>query len=161
MQKIVDKYKEAINEADDLRSYNKSVEDATKEITSLEKQLLALQGNDTEEGRANKQSVEKQLQDARQNLDDIEWDKLPERFVLKCNHGCAYNILCANKENFDISDAMKKMRKWMHEDFGAFNIETHYSKIKPHITCEEYLGDCIIDYKFFCFKWAFIIYINL
>ena len=75
LQKIVDKYKEAINEADDLRSYNKSVEDATKEITSLEKQLLALQGNDTEEGRANKQSVEKQLQDARQNLDDIEWDK--------------------------------------------------------------------------------------
>jgi hypothetical protein len=39
----------------------------------------------------------------------------------------------------------------MKEDFGAFNIETHYSKIKPHIICEEYLGECIIDYNFFCF----------
>lgn len=84
--------------------------------------------------------------------EDIDWDKLPEKFVLKCNHGCAYNILCNDKNTFDKEDAIKKMRKWMKEDFGAFNIETHYSKIKPHITCEEFLGDCIIDYKFFCFN---------
>lgn len=84
--------------------------------------------------------------------EDIDWDKLPEKFVLKCNHGCAYNILCNDKSTFDKEDAIKKMRKWMKEDFGAFNIETHYSKIKPHITCEEFLGDCIIDYKFFCFN---------
>lgn len=84
--------------------------------------------------------------------EDIDWDKLPEKFVLKCNHGCAYNILCNDKSAFDKEDAIKKMRKWMKEDFGAFNIETHYSKIKPHITCEEFLGDCIIDYKFFCFN---------
>ena len=84
--------------------------------------------------------------------EDIEWDMLPEKFVLKCNHGCAYNILCNDKSTFDKEDAIKKMRKWMKEDFGAFNIETHYSKIKPHITCEEFLGDCIIDYNFFCFS---------
>ena len=84
--------------------------------------------------------------------EDIEWDKLPDKFVLKCNHGCAYNILCNDKNTFDKEDAIKKMRKWMKEDFGAFNIETHYSKIKPHITCEEFLGECIIDYKFFCFN---------
>lgn len=84
--------------------------------------------------------------------EDIDWDKLPDKFVLKCNHGCAYNILCNDKSTFDKEDAIKKMRKWMKEDFGAFNIETHYSKIKPHITCEEFLGDCIIDYKFFCFN---------
>lgn len=84
--------------------------------------------------------------------EDIDWDKLPKKFVLKCNHGCAYNILCNDKSAFDKEDAIKKMRKWMKEDFGAFNIETHYSKIKPHITCEEFLGDCIIDYKFFCFN---------
>lgn len=87
-----------------------------------------------------------------EKLEDIEWDMLPEKFVLKCNHGCAYNILCNDKSTFDKEDAIKKMRKWMKEDFGAFNIETHYSKIKPHITCEEFLGDCIIDYKFFCFS---------
>lgn len=84
--------------------------------------------------------------------DKINWDELPDKFVLKCNHGCAYNIVCSDKSTFDREDAIKKMKKWMKEDFGAFNIETHYSKIVPHITCEEYLGECITDYKFFCFN---------
>ena len=84
----------------------------------------------------------------------VEKKGLPNKFVLKCNHGCAYNILCNDKESFNKADAMSKMKKWMREDFGAFNIEPHYSKIKPHITCEKYLGECITDYKFFCFNGA-------
>ena len=84
--------------------------------------------------------------------EDIDWDSLPDKFVLKCNHGCAYNILCNDKNKFDKVEATKRLKKWMKEDFGAFNIETHYSQIKPHITCEEFLGDCIVDYKFFCFN---------
>ena len=84
---------------------------------------------------------------------NIEWDKLPEKFVLKCNHGCAYNLICNDKKNFDTKGAVAQLDKWMKEDFGAFNIELHYSKIKPHvITCEEFLGDNITDYKFFCFN---------
>jgi len=85
-------------------------------------------------------------------VDDIEWENLPEKFVLKCNHGCAYNILCNDKKTFDEKSAIRRIHKWMKEDFGSFNIEPHYSKIEPHITCEEYLGDCIVDYKFFCFN---------
>ena len=84
---------------------------------------------------------------------EIEWDKLPKQFVLKCNHGCAYNILCDNKEFFDREAAIKKLNKWMKEDFGAYNIELHYSKIKPHfIIGEKILEKKIIDYKFFCFN---------
>ena len=83
---------------------------------------------------------------------EIGWDKLPDRFVLKCNHGCAYNILCSDKKTFDVIKATKQINKWMNEDFGAFNIETHYSQIQPHIICEKHLGDCITDYKFFCFN---------
>ena len=84
---------------------------------------------------------------------DIEWDKLPQKFVLKCNHGCAYNLICDNKMSFDVDLAVVQLDKWMKEDFGAFNIEIHYSEIEPHmITCEEYLGDNITDYKFFCFN---------
>lgn len=86
------------------------------------------------------------------SADKINWDELPDKFVLKCNHGCAYNIVCADKSKFDYSHVKKQLDKWMKEDFGAFNIETHYSKIKPHIVCEEYLGECITDYKFFCFN---------
>lgn len=84
---------------------------------------------------------------------DIDWSKLPHKFVLKCNHGCAYNILCSNKDKFDTKDAENQLTSWLKEDFGAFNVELHYSKINPRmITCEEYLGDCITDYKFFCFN---------
>lgn len=85
--------------------------------------------------------------------EDIPWRELPEQFVLKCNHGCAYNILCPDKSTFDRKKAQKQFRIWLKEDFGAFNIERHYSHIKPRmIICEEYLGDCITDYKFFCFN---------
>ena len=67
--------------------------------------------------------------------DDIDWNKLPDKFVLKCNHGCAYNIVVKDKVNANEHSIKKQLKKWMKEDFGAYNIEPHYSKIKPHITC--------------------------
>lgn len=94
--------------------------------------------------------------------DDINWDLLPQKFVLKCNHGCAYNILCNDKDKFDTDGAKKQLTSWLKEDFGAFNIEMHYSKIASRkIICEEYLGDCITDYKFFCFNGkAYCMYVS-
>ena len=84
---------------------------------------------------------------------DIDFNTLPDRFVLKCNHGCAYNLVCSDKNTFDREAARRQLGKWMKEDFGAFNIELHYSAIRRHmITCEEHLGDNITDYKFFCFN---------
>ena len=41
------------------------------------------------------------------SVDEIEWNSLPNKFVLKCNHGCGYNIICNNKEKFDIHDAKR------------------------------------------------------
>lgn len=84
---------------------------------------------------------------------DIDWDSLPNKFVLKCTHGCAYNIICADKASFDKDAATKQLNKWLKEDFAAFNVELHYGKIKPRrIIAEEFLGDKLIDYKFFCFN---------
>lgn len=84
---------------------------------------------------------------------EIQWDRLPEKFVLKCAHGCAYNILCSDKSTLDRKAAVKQLNQWLKEDFGAFNLEWHYSKISPRmIVCEEFLGACITDYKFFCFN---------
>lgn len=93
------------------------------------------------------------LHGAWDKAEDIDWDKLPERFVLKCNHGCAYNIVVNDKNKLDKVAAVKQLNKWLKEDFGSYNIEIHYSAIKHHlITCEEFLGDGITDYKFFCFN---------
>lgn len=83
----------------------------------------------------------------------IDWNALPDRFVLKCAHGCAYNIVVPDKSKLNKKVTIKQLQKWLKEDFGAFNIELHYSKINPRmITCEEFLGKCITDYKFFCFN---------
>ena len=62
---------------------------------------------------------------------------------------------CSNaiKNAADKKKISKQLERWLGEDFGAFNVELHYSKIMDRrIFCEEYLGDCIEDYKFFCFN---------
>lgn len=82
---------------------------------------------------------------------DIPWDALPEQFVIKCNHGCAYNIICDDKNKLDITSAKNKLVKWMKEDFALTCAEMHYQKIPRKIICERYLGKEIYDYKFFCF----------
>lgn len=87
-----------------------------------------------------------------ENVEDVPWEELPEQFVLKCTHGCAYNIICDDKRNLNITNAKKKVKKWMKEDFGRFNLEYHYSKMKRRIICEKYLGPNMTDYKFFCFN---------
>lgn len=86
------------------------------------------------------------------SVDDINWDELPDSFVLKCNHGCAYNIICPDKSKLNIEDAKKKLKKWMKEDFSLVTSEPHYRLIDRKIVCEKYLASKIIDYKFFCFN---------
>jgi len=86
---------------------------------------------------------------------DILWDSLPERFALKCNHGCEYNVLCKDKKEFDIDSAEKNLRKWVKTDFSLYANEPHYRHIVPKILCEEYLddgGEVPNDYKVYCFN---------
>ena len=84
-------------------------------------------------------------------VEEIDWEKLPYQFVLKCNHGCGYNIVCENKDKINKKYIFNKVRAWMNEDFGKYNAEPHYDKMKKRIICEKFLGENIIDYKFFCF----------
>lgn len=86
------------------------------------------------------------------NAKDIDFNTLPERFVLKCNHGCGYNVICKNKKELDIKKTIKKLNTWMNEDFSNVCVEKHYSKINRKIICEEFLENDIKDYKFFCFS---------
>lgn len=91
-----------------------------------------------------------------ENVDDIDFEKLPEKFALKCTHGAGFNIICKNKSILDIEKSKKDLNKWLHTDFGISAGEMHYSKMKPRIICEEFLdgldNEVPIDYKFFCFN---------
>ncbi len=90
-----------------------------------------------------------------ENANEIKWEELPQKFVLKATHGCGWNIICTDKEKLDKEETIKQLNKWISKVYGYQSAETHYFKIKPRIICEKYLetdqGVLPNDYKFFCF----------
>ena len=86
------------------------------------------------------------------NVRQIDWGVIPEQFVLKCTHGSGYNIICNDKEDLDKRNAVKQLNKWMHEYYGRRSAEVQYRHIKPRIIAEEFLGEKINTYKFYCFN---------
>ena len=84
--------------------------------------------------------------------EEINLDELPEKFVLKCNHGSAMNILCNNKSKLNLKFVKKKLDYWLKMNYGLRNFEYQYINIKRKIFAEKYLVDNINDYKFYCFN---------
>lgn len=87
-------------------------------------------------------------------FDDIDFEKLPDKFVMKCNHGSGYNIIVKDKFQLDLQDAKQKIDYWMNENF-AFKVgcELHYRDIQPKIVIEQFLdeiSESLYDYRFFC-----------
>lgn len=90
-----------------------------------------------------------------ESVDEINFDSLPESFVLKASHGCEWNIIVRNKAALDREKAKKKMRKWLATNYYTRKREWAYKHIKPRIVCEKYMENkdgALIDYKFFCFN---------
>lgn len=88
------------------------------------------------------------------SFDEIDIDALPERFVLKTNHGSGYNLIVKDKSLVDWKAAKKNFDRWLKIDFGYSSwFQLHYSFIKPCIIAEKYMeykGE-LLDYKFACF----------
>ena len=84
------------------------------------------------------------------NEDEINLDELPEKFVLKANHGSKMNLICKNKFNFDIILAKKKLKKWKNINYGLLMTEFQYFAVDRKIFAAPYLGDKIIDYEIYC-----------
>lgn len=91
------------------------------------------------------------------SFDEIDFDKLPNQFVMKCTHDCASVIICRDKKQFDIKDARERIERALEVKYYGKNArEWVYSQIKPRIIVEKFMKndgtDDIIDYKFFCFN---------
>jgi hypothetical protein len=86
----------------------------------------------------------------------IDWNVLPQKVAIKCNHGCGYNIICDDLNALDKEAAAAKLKAWLREDFGKKFFEPQYMKIRRRIICEEYIeadtGLLPPDYKFYCFN---------
>ncbi len=76
-----------------------------------------------------------------EKFDQIDLQELPDKFVLKCNHACAFNQLILDKTTMNSKSLKKKFHKWLKTDYGRLTLERHYSNIIPKILIEQYLGE--------------------
>ena len=91
------------------------------------------------------------------NAADINFSLLPDRFVLKCNHGSGMNIIVRDKSQLNEQDARSRLNAWMNDDFSMRNgFESHYHWIERKVFAEEFIEvegqNDIPDYKFLCFN---------
>lgn len=90
------------------------------------------------------------------SVEEIPFDDLPDKFVLKCTHDSGSVILCQDKKNFDINVAKKKLNKRLKKNPYWWAREWPYKNIKPRIIAEHFLKDgdneFLPVYKFFCFN---------
>lgn len=91
--------------------------------------------------------------------DDIDFDSLPNQFVLKCNHNSGLGMcICKDKSKLDMNKVKKELRKGLKQDYYLTGREWPYKDVPRKIICEKYMEDSstaeLRDYKFFCFGGA-------
>ena len=89
------------------------------------------------------------------SVDEIDIDKLPDQFVLKCNHDSGSVIVCRDKSKFDLEAAKKKLGAALKHNFYWDAREWAYKHVKPVVFAEQYMednaDDTLTDYKWFTF----------
>lgn len=88
------------------------------------------------------------------HFDEILIDKLPSQFVLKTNHsgGSTGVVICKNKEEINWKLVRRKLEKSLKSDISYTLGEWPYRNIERKILAETFMGDDLIDYKFYCFN---------
>jgi glycosyltransferase len=87
--------------------------------------------------------------------EEIEWERLPNKFVLKCTTGSGGNIICKDKTKLDIKKATQKLNSFCKHNYYYVNREAQYKNIVPRIVCEKFISETEItpnDYKVYCFN---------
>ena len=85
------------------------------------------------------------------DANEINFDELPNQFVLKNNHGCGMNIIVNDKSKLNFEDAKNTLNKWKNDNFGVDAGEFQYINVNKKIFAETFLKDNIEDYKIYCF----------
>lgn len=88
-------------------------------------------------------------------FDDIDFNQLPNQFVLKCTHDSGGIVICKDKSQLDVEAAKQIINRGLKHDFYVYSREKAYRDIPRRIIAEEYREDSstkeLRDYKFFCF----------
>ena len=90
-----------------------------------------------------------------ESVDEIDWQQLPESFVIKANHGCEMNVFVPDKAKANTAEIALQLRVWLGRNFYYHLREWCYLDIRPMVLIEELLrdehSDHLIDWKFFVF----------
>lgn len=90
------------------------------------------------------------------SFDDINFDELPDQFVLKCTHDSGGLVICRDKSTFNLNEARKKINNSLGTNYYFHSREWPYKDVEPRIIAEQYMEDAgteeLRDYKFFCFN---------
>lgn len=86
------------------------------------------------------------------NFDSIDFDSLPNKFVMKCTHNSGGVIIVDDKSTININEIRKKMNKTLKRNYYLFGREWPYKNVPHKIIIEKHMGNKLIDYKFFCFN---------
>lgn len=88
-------------------------------------------------------------------VDEIDFEKLPNQFVIKCSHDSGSIVVCKDKNKLDEAEVKRKLAKGLKKNFVSRTREYPYKYVKPRLIAEEYMEDEsgyeLKDYKFFCF----------
>lgn len=88
------------------------------------------------------------------NVNDIDFEQLPERFVLKLNNGSGRNIIVKDKSQIDQGEIRRQLEEWKRNNYAFHTFEMQYKDVVPKIICEEYLegvAESVYDYNIYCF----------
>lgn len=89
------------------------------------------------------------------NFDEIDFSRLPTKFVLKCTHNSSAPIVCNDISKFDFKTARKKINKELKNNYFWSGREWPYRNVKPRVIAEKLLenndGSALVDYKFYCY----------
>lgn len=87
------------------------------------------------------------------SFDEIDFDSLPERFVLKCTHDSGGLVICRDKKELDLNYARRQITSSLKRNYFWSNREWPYKDVKPRIIAEQFLEDAdeLVEYKLFCF----------
>lgn len=91
------------------------------------------------------------------SADEVDFDKLPKKFVAKGTHASSINLIVTNKENLNLRKVKRTFKKWFKRNqYYRVGQEWAYKDVQPRIIIEKYLKEegrsSLLDYKFYCFN---------
>lgn len=89
------------------------------------------------------------------SVEDIVWEELPNKFILKCTHSTGNVFICRDKNNINFADWKVRIKKQLKRNLYYYALEWPYKNVVPRIICEPLLenksGEELVDYKFYCY----------